>query len=75
MLFGLTALALVCTAMPVAAARSIEKSKDRHELCRTKHAQPAVSLPARKPVAAPRVIESGGGGLGHWPRIAADLMP
>src|SRR5205814_2292841 len=68
MLFGLTALALVWTAVPVAAARCIEKSthtKHRSELCRAKPARAAVPAPARKPVAAPRAMTSGGGGFGH----------
>ena len=79
-LLALAAVALLGAAVPAAAAH--EPGKHHHGPCPAKQAQVAKQV-QRKVVAqaskpAPRATitpRASGGGLGHWPQIAADLMP
>jgi hypothetical protein len=75
-LLAFSAIILLCSAMPVA-ARCIDRTTHRAEICRAKPSQSAVTPPTRK--AAPPVTvvlkSAGGGSFSHWRPIAADLMP
>src|SRR6185369_14414921 len=68
---------LLCSAVPVAAGKCIDKSQHRAVTCPIKARQmAAVTPPAKKGVSPPTVVLRGaGGGSAHWMPIASDLMP
>jgi hypothetical protein len=68
---------LLCSAVPVAAGKCIDKTRHRQVTCPMKARQiAAVAAPARKMAFPPAVVlKSGGGGSAHWMPIASDLMP
>jgi len=68
---------LLCSAVPVAAGKCIDKSRHRAVTCPIRARQmAAVTPPAKKVVSAPTVVLKGsGGGYSRWTPIASDLMP
>jgi hypothetical protein len=76
-LVRLLALSVLCIAAPIAAARPVANGNHVHAACPKKHSAPAVAAatPARPAARQVIFLNGGGGGIGHWGRIAADLMP
>ena len=68
---------LLCSAVPVAAGKCIDKTRHREVTCPVKARQmAAVTPPAKKVVSVPTVVlKSAGGGSAHWMPLASDLMP
>ena len=69
---------LLCSAVPVAAGKCIDKTRHHQVTCPMKARQlAAVAAPAKKVVSPPAavVLKSSGGGSAHWMPIASDLMP
>lgn len=74
-LMAFSAILLLCSAVPVAASKCIDKTMHRQVTCPLKARQVAtVTAPAKK---APTtvILKSPGGGSAHWMRITSDLMP
>ena len=67
---------LLCSAVPVAAGKCIDKSRHRAVTCPIKARQMAAVTPPAKKGSSPTVVLRGaGGGSAHWMPIASDLMP
>ena len=75
-LLSLTALALLWTPAPVAAARCVGKCKERHALCPPIRIETVEAISPRKSTTPTTVtIRASGGAFLQWPRIDAELMP
>lgn len=76
-LTAFSALLLLCSAVPVAAGKCIDKTRHRQVACPLKSRQVAVATAPVKKVASPTtvILKSPGGGSAHWMPIASDLMP
>ena len=74
-LLAFCSVLLLCSAVPVAASKCIDKSRHRH-VCPVKE-QVAAVMPVRKAPAPSTIVLrcAGGGASTHWMRIASDLMP
>jgi hypothetical protein len=75
-LLAFSAVLLLCSAVPVAAGRCIDKARHHQVACPARSGQAAVSAPVRRAPLTTVVLKSAaGGGFSHWTPIAADLMP
>ena len=76
-LTAFSALLLLCSAVPVAAGKCIDKTRHREVSCPLKARQVAVATTPVKKVVSPTtvILKSPGGGSAHWMPIASDLMP
>jgi len=76
-LLRLAGLGLLCIAGPVAAAQKAPSANHSRACCPKKHVAQGAAWVAPKAAPRPAITLStgGGGGIGNWGRIAADLMP